>query len=228
MKVLGIESAGSVGGVALLDGTRLVAERIFDKGMIHGREIAPSVEALCRETGIALHELDLVAVDVGPGSYTGLRVGLAAAKALAWALGRPVLGVPSLDALAEAAAPAAPPGALLCAAVDARWDQIYGACYRPGRPPERITDLLAEAPDAFLRLVPTGAFAFGDAVARYHDRFEAAGIRTAPDAFAHPRPSGIARIAARRFAAGESADAASLVPLYLRSTEAERKLSGKP
>ena len=227
MKVLGIESAGMVGGVALVDDSRVLAETIFEKGMVHGREIAPTVDEICRKTGVALRDLDLVAVDVGPGSYTGLRVGLAAGKALAFALGCSILGVASLDALAAAAASQAPKDATICAAVDARWNQIYGALYRGGDPPRRITDFFVEEPDAFLRRVPTGAFVVGNALDKYRDRFLAAGTQVSNGELRHPKPSVIARLAAMRRAAGETADAASLVPLYLRTTEAEQKLKKK-
>src|SRR5687767_60429 len=101
MKTLAIETSGLVGGVAILDGERVLGERIFDKGMIHGRELAPSIAQLSKETGVGLRELDLIAVDIGPGSYTGLRVGLAAAKGFCLALKKPILGVVSLDAMAE-------------------------------------------------------------------------------------------------------------------------------
>lgn len=227
MKVLGIESAGHVGGVALVEDGAVLAERVFEKGMIHGREIAPAVDAVGREAGVKLSELELIAVDIGPGSYTGLRVGLAAGKALAFALGCPILGVFSLDALAEAALPHAPKGATICAALDARWALIYGALYRPADPPERTTDLLAMEPDAFLREVPKGAFVAGNALERHGELFEAAGVTPAAKELWQPRASVIARIAARRRAAGEEADVATLVPLYLRSTEAERNLARK-
>ncbi|MHC4607486.1 MAG: tRNA (adenosine(37)-N6)-threonylcarbamoyltransferase complex dimerization subunit type 1 TsaB [Planctomycetota bacterium] len=229
MKVLGIESAGMIGGVALVENDRVLAERIFEKGMVHGRLIAPTVLDLCRQTGTDLADIGLVAVDVGPGSYTGIRVGLAAAKALAFALGRPILGVPSLDALAEAASTQVEKGATLCAAVDARWQQVYGALYRAGngRPPKRLGGFVTEAPEAFLARVPKGALACGDAQAKYPDGFRAAGVREGGEELTYPKPSVIARIAGRRFAKGKSDCVSTLVPLYLRRTEAEQKLSQK-
>src|SRR5262245_48217371 len=103
MRTLGIETSGGRGGVALLNGPRILGARLFEKGMVHGREIAPATRELLEEAGLAPADLELLACDIGPGSYTGLRVGLAAAKGLALALGRPLVGVASLDALAEAA-----------------------------------------------------------------------------------------------------------------------------
>src|SRR5690349_17587070 len=146
MLVLGVESSGPRGGVALLEDGRTLGEALFEAGMVHGREIAPAADRLLRAAGKGPADLGLVVVDIGPGSYTGLRVGLSAAKGLAYALGRPMIGVPSLDVLAEAAKGLGP---ILATALDAKWDQVYGALYeiRSGRP-ERTTEMLAERPEA--------------------------------------------------------------------------------
>lgn len=97
---LGIETATAVGGVALLRGDATAAERAFERGMIHGRALAPAIEAVLRECGLTPRSLGLVAVDVGPGSHTGVRVGVASARGLAMGAGCAVVGVGSLDALA--------------------------------------------------------------------------------------------------------------------------------
>ena len=227
MIVLGIESAGKRGGVALNDGPDGLAEAIFEKGMVHGREIAPAVQRLCKEAGLNPRDIGLIGVDIGPGSYTGLRVGIAAAKALAFALGRPVVGIPSLDALAEAALPHAPEETTLCAMIDARWEQVYGALYSPTSPPERKTELLATTPAEFIADVPAGAFVFGDAISRHHDLIEKAGLRPAEPDLWHPHPSVIARMALRRHETGNSGNHETLGPLYLKKTEAEENLSRK-
>ena len=122
MRVLAIESCGIQGGVALAEDGRTLGETIFESGMVHGRDIAPSIEALCRSAGVALESLDRIAVDVGPGSYTGLRVGIAAAKGLCLALGKPAAAVASLDALAAQVTVDA-----VATVLDAKWDQVYGA-----------------------------------------------------------------------------------------------------
>src|SRR6185436_6504167 len=140
MRVLAIESSGRQGSVALLDGDRIAGETIFESGMVHGRDIAPAIEDLARRAAWALRDLDLVAVDLGPGSYTGLRVGLAAAKGLCLALSKPLAGASSLDALA-----AGRPGRV-AAVTDAKWNQVYGALYEDGR---RVLGPVAEAPAIF-------------------------------------------------------------------------------
>jgi tRNA threonylcarbamoyladenosine biosynthesis protein TsaB len=215
MRVLGIESSGPRGGVALLDGDREAGLRLFEKGMVHGREIAPAIQDLLAAAGWPLASLDLVACDLGPGSYTGLRVGLAAAKGLALAAGLPVAGVSSLDVLAEAAKGLAK---VVCPAIDARWDQIYGAVYEDGR---RLGDYLAEKPAAFVARVPAGALVLGDALEAYGGLF--GDVVRAPRELWDPSPVQVARLGRRLRESGVVQDAATLLPLYLRPTEAEIK-----
>jgi tRNA threonylcarbamoyladenosine biosynthesis protein TsaB len=215
MKVLGIETSGARGGVALLDGDRALGSRLFEKGMVHGREIAPAIRDLAAAAGLRLEELDLLACDVGPGSYTGLRVGLAAAKGLALALGKPLVGVVSLDAMAEAGRGLAP---VLCCAIDAKWDQIYGALYENGG---RTTGLLAEKPAVFAARVPKGCLVLGDALDAYGPLFR--DVVPGPPELRDPKPDVVARLGRRLHEGGRLDDAATLVPLYLRPTEAELK-----
>lgn len=219
MRVLGIETSGERGGIALLEAGEVRGTRLFEKGMVHGREIAPAIQGLLGEAGLALREIDLVACDIGPGSYTGLRVGLAAAKGLVLALRKPLVGVASLDAMAEAARDRA---RLLCPAIDAKWGQIYGAIYEDGR---RATDYLAEQPAAFAARVPKGAFVFGDALDAYGELFR--DVQRGPRDLWDPRPEKIALLGQRLHDQGVRHDAAALVPHYLRPTEAELKFGGK-
>jgi tRNA threonylcarbamoyladenosine biosynthesis protein TsaB len=216
MLTLGIETSGMKGGVALLEGERVLESRLFEKGMVHGRDIAPSIRSMMEDRGFAFDALDLIACDIGPGSYTGLRVGLAAAKGLALVLRRPVLGVASLDALAEAARGQA---RILCAAIDARWGQIYGAVYEEGR---RVTDYLAEKPAAFAARIPKDALVLGDAPDAYGELF-----RDFRRGTSELRPETIALLGQRYHQEGLRHDAVTLVPLYLRPTEAEIKFGGK-
>ena len=219
MKVLGIESSGARGGVALVEDGQVRGARLFEKGMVHGREIAPSIQSLLAELRWAPDALDLIACDIGPGSYTGLRVGLAAAKGLALALARPLLGVASLAAMAEAARDRA---RVLCPAMDAKWEQIYGAVYVDGL---RTTDYLAEKPAAFAARVPKDAFVIGDALDQYGALFR--DIVRGPRELWDPRPETVALLGQRLHEQGVRHDAATLAPLYLRPTEAEIKFGKK-
>jgi tRNA threonylcarbamoyladenosine biosynthesis protein TsaB len=212
MKTLGIESSGPRGGVALLEDGHPRGLRVFERGMVHGREIAPGIADLLQDAGWTAGALDLVAVDVGPGSYTGLRVGLAAAKGLALAVGVPLAGVASLDVLAEAAKGMA---RVVVPVLDAKWDQIYGAVYEEGR---RTTEYLAEKPADFAARVPAGALVLGDALDAFGALFR--DVVRAPRELWNPDPRIVARLGE---APGARSDAATLAPLYLRPTEAELK-----
>src|SRR5688572_26985898 len=225
MRVLGVESSGSRGGVALLEDGRTLGEALFEAGMVHGREIAPAADRLLRAAGLGPSSLDLIAVDIGPGSYTGLRVGLAAAKGLAYALGRPLIGVPSLDVLADMGASL---GSTLATALDAKWDQVYAAFYevKNGRP-ALASEMFAERPEAFAARVAAGVTVVGDALERHADLFTARGARLAPRELWTPRPSVVASLGLARFREGQRHDSATLVPMYLRKTEAEEKFGPK-
>jgi tRNA threonylcarbamoyladenosine biosynthesis protein TsaB len=218
MKVLGIETSGMRGGIALVEEDQVLGTRLFEKGMVHGREIAPALRSLLDELAIGPGAIDLIACDIGPGSYTGLRVGLASAKGLALALRRPVVGVASLDALAESARALA---SVLCPAIDAKWEQVYGAVYRDGL---CATGYLAEKPADFAARVPPDALVLGDALDAHGALFR--DVRRAPREYWDPQPGTVAVLGRRLHAAGVRHDAAALVPLYLRPTEAELK-SGK-
>lgn len=100
MKVLGIETSGNMGGVVLSKDCQIILSKEFGS-MQHGKELVPAIKSAFHEIGWSPHDIDLIAVDVGPGSYTGLRVGVTCAKTLAYALHKPVIDVPIFDIIAE-------------------------------------------------------------------------------------------------------------------------------
>lgn len=212
---------------------RVLWERSFTAGLIHGRELAPAVQSALEETGTPPAGLGLIAVSMGPGSYTGLRVGIAFAKTLAWSVRCPLVGVSSLAAMAEnvaGAATAAP-------AIDAHWGQVYGAVYRMENGQwkmengkrtmdngawREVVAPEAAAPEAFAAKIPAGAVVFGDALKRYPAVLMRPDLTEGDPAWAVPRAAAIARLGAAAFrASGGRDETMTLVPLYLRPTEAE-------
>jgi len=228
MRILAVETSGSVGSVALCEaagdpadparGFRTLRERVFTEGLIHGRELAPAVKDLLDATGLRPADLDLLAVSHGPGSYTGLRVGIAFAKTFAWSLGKPLVGVGSLAAMAENATGAAAAAPVL----DARWGQVYGAVYRTeaGRRREIVAPEAAD-PAAFAERIPPGAAVFGSALQRYRDTLLRPGAVEGDPVWAVPRAVVVARLGLVSWLATPRDEAMTLVPLYLRPTEAE-------
>lgn len=134
MILLALESATDTVGAAVIRDDGGSAERTHVGGRAHAEHLAPAIEEACALTGCRITDVDRIAVDLGPGLFTGLRVGVATAKALAQALGIGVLGVGSLDILAAAAWERAdgPPGAVV-AVVDARRGEVFAAAYPVGR-----------------------------------------------------------------------------------------------
>lgn len=132
MLVLGIESASDQCGCALVSDDRVVAETRLALPRRHAEALAPQIRFVCEQAGVALSDVDVVAVDHGPGLYTGLRAGLATAKATASALGVGVVAVNSLEALAFGAAPAIAPCDVVISSLDARRGEVFWAAYLVG------------------------------------------------------------------------------------------------
>ncbi|RKY15584.1 MAG: tRNA (adenosine(37)-N6)-threonylcarbamoyltransferase complex dimerization subunit type 1 TsaB, partial [Planctomycetota bacterium] len=99
MRILAIETSSRLGGVAVAEDGKLLDERIFRKGMVHGQSLLPTIEETLQAAGWQIAQIDVVAVDEGPGSFTGLRIGVMAAKTICWATGAKLVGVCSADAL---------------------------------------------------------------------------------------------------------------------------------
>jgi len=223
MRVLGIETSAQVGSVALLeiggDGAETrVEERSFEKGLRHGRDLVPTIDALAHDWGLQPDAIDLFAVSQGPGSYTGIRVGVTCAKTLAYSLGKPVVGVPSLDVLASNA----PRAGRVCAALDAKRKRVYFCTFR-----REDADLAAEAPYRALPVaeaaaaVQPGDFVIGDALQLYAREFAARTAVLAEEALWLPHAAFVARLGARKLRLRGADDTFALAPIYLHRPEAE-------
>jgi tRNA threonylcarbamoyladenosine biosynthesis protein TsaB len=220
MRILAVETSTLAGGVAALDGERVVGESLLNISLTHSERLMAMVDRLLVDCGWGLDQLDGLAVSVGPGSFTGLRVGIAAVKGLAFATGLPVAAVPTLDALA-----AAVPFSFraVCPVLDARKGEVYVSLYRrmdgamarqwdylalpPGEAAARIESpavLLGDAAEACLALVPAGA-----------------DVCLAPPAQRVPSPVLVAQLGQRMLAAGAGVAVDDLMPIYLRPSEAE-------
>ena len=237
MILLAIETATDLVGAALLRTDGGVAERAHVGGRAHAELLAPAIEEVCALSGCTLAEVDQVAVDVGPGLFTGLRVGVATAKALGQALSVGVVGVSSLDVLAAGAVEADPGGrsARVMAVVDARRGEVFAAAYAFG-PGTDGPDPAAVRSDREAALSPDELVAWCDALAadgpvlvvgdgarRY---VELLGPRPGLDlglaeSVGAPSPAVLARLAARRLAAGASPSApGDVAPDYRRAADA--------
>ncbi len=221
--LLAIDTSGHSAGIAVLDGTQVLAEQTWTVRGSHGRLLLPAAEQLLRVAGGSANDLQAVGVALGPGAFTGLRVGIVTAKTVAWALDIPCLGIPSLEALAATASGASRVLAVLDAGREEWFWALYAndrgrrRCLSPpeiGRPEEalkrltRSTLLVGECSDSQQALIAT-SFA----------RTVELGDRRLPAT----RPAAVGLLAAERLAAGERDDPATLAPFYLRRPAAEER-----
>lgn len=224
-QLLVIESATAAVAVALADvDGRCRASVSFDAGPAHAERLAPAVEWLAEQLGLALGpgraDIAAVVVDVGPGLFTGLRVGVAAAKGFALAWGVPAIGVGSLDALAW---PLRHCPARVVPVLDARRAQVYwqlaGSLAQVGEPTE-LAGVLAELPEP--------AVLVGDGAERYAELLERSGAVVAGQPERGPRVESVAGLGAVALAAGRAGTAVGLSPQYLRAPDARPPAARPP
>lgn len=223
MKILALESATLAGGAALLDGDRLVGEITLSIALTHSERMMAVVDRLVADCGWSPGDLEGLAVSIGPGSFTGLRVGIATIKGLALALGLPVAPVPTLDALAATLPFADAP---VCALLDARKGEVYGSLYRwREREMTREWDYLALAPEEVAARLTAPVIVLGDGVpaCRPYLARLGTGVREAPPARQLPSPAMVAQLGHAMLAAGHGVAADDVTPMYLRPSEAELK-----
>ena len=223
MKVMGIETSGAIGSVALVGEGCLLAERYFEKGLRHGRELVPSLEEVLSDPGLKIKEIDLIAVSTGPGSYTGLRVGVMAAKTLAFVTKKPLIGVPTLDVLAENAPEDAE---YVVPIVDAKRSEVYASLYQKVEQKRtRLWDFLVIRPEElWQRLKGLGkVFILGDGLRSYAGIFAEKGFILGQEETRTARAANVALLGERDFKSGQHDDPFALAPLYLRRPAAIEK-----
>lgn len=189
---------------------------LLDRG--HADQVIPMVQTAMTAAGLDYPALDAIAVTVGPGTFTGVRIGLAAARGLALAAGRPMIGVTTLDAIAHGVPARARAGAPVLATIDARRGQIYGQYFNSKLSP--ISDPIADAPDRLLAGAPVRDFC----VAGTGAAIVAAAVETTVlvlDEPGHPDAAVVAGIAATRSPSAPH----TVTPLYLRAPDAVRRPS---
>ncbi len=212
-RMLAFETSTAWSGVALLAGSEVIESRELDPAQKGDRDLLPAAEALLRAANLAARQLGAVAVGIGPGSYTGTRIGVMSAKALAYGIGKPLYGISSLAALAWRARASAP---VVAAVQDARRDEVYLGVYDvAGDRPRALVADIALAPEEVAKFVPAACAVVGTATTTYHDLF-AAGLPASVTLQADPRAptaAAVGRLARRRVEADEPL---ALQPVYLR------------
>lgn len=231
MRVLAIDTATATGSVALVDGQQVVGEYLLNIQATHSERLMPALVRMLEDADTSGDTVDGIAVATGPGSFTGLRIGVATAKSLAYTWQRPLIGITVLEGLALQVGFAAQ---WVCSLVDARHGEAYGCLYRMDGLPEPATDYWAGPVADFLQQVLTlarGPICFaGDGVTANWDLIaETVGerlIRPTSNSI-YLRASSVGLLGRERLLAGERHDPLSLAPLYLRLSEAERRLKAR-
>ncbi|MGB6058604.1 MAG: tRNA (adenosine(37)-N6)-threonylcarbamoyltransferase complex dimerization subunit type 1 TsaB [Microthrixaceae bacterium] len=223
MLILGIETATVQAGCALGGHEGVLASAHCAKGRRHAENLAPAIEFICSQAQIDLSEVGLVAVDVGPGLFTGMRVGIATAKAIAFALRVPMIGVSSLDLLAF---PARFSPRLIVAAIDARRGELYYAFYRqvPGGVQRLSEPVIGTADDLASELLAKSeeALLVGDGAHRYRSAFEGlARVEIVDPGNSYPSAVSLVQLAHARALREEFSTIDAIHPIYLRRPDAE-------
>lgn len=219
MNILAISTSGKAASAALIRDGAVIKSALSDNGLTHSETIMPLVDSLF-EYPHALSEIDAFAADVGPGSFTGVRIGVCVINAMATALHKPVIEVSSLEALALAA----DSSGLVCPLLDARNGNGYAALYQNGG---EVIPPSAVVVEEFLSRLPTGALFTGDGAAVYRQGIRVAvpGARFARDDLHLLTADMLASPATKKLIQGLAVEEAR--PLYLRPTQAERLYKNK-
>lgn len=225
MKILAFESTAKAAGVCLCEDDKVIAQAYQNSGLTHSTTLMPMAEDLLRNSGVKLDDVDVLAVAVGPGSFTGLRIGISTVKGLAWGAQKPCIGVSTLEAMAWNLAHM--DGATICCAMDARRKQVYNALFHAegGRLIRMCEDRAISLEELAAQrhgrhiLVGDGAeLVYQDAIARGDS------VVLAPPHLRFQNGWGVARCAWEQLRNGvEPVSGAELEANYLRLSQAERE-----
>jgi tRNA threonylcarbamoyladenosine biosynthesis protein TsaB len=223
VKILAVDTSTSLGSIALVEGPVIRAELAINVSATHNRRLLPGIHRLLTDVGWTLENLDGLAIGLGPGSFTGLRIGMSVMKGLAFATGKPLAGVPTLDALA---ANVSLVPWTICPVMDARKGELYTALYRggEGHDLERLTPYRVLKPQRLAEFITGKTVVLGDGLLRYGDIL-AAGLGDrlvrAPAHLNAIRGASIGWLAVERLRRGRAEDISTCTPLYIRPSEAE-------
>ena len=226
MRILALETSAKSVSVAVTENGTLLAQAYQDRGLTHSVTLMPLLDGMLKTAGLTLDDMDIIAVAQGPGSFTGIRIGVSAAKGLAWAKALPCCGVSTLEAMAYGVTDFE---GVVVGAMDARRQQVYNALFRTEN--GRVTRLCADRAVAMelvaeeLAAIPEPKLIVGDGAVLLYDFLQKAGIGCRLTSPLHRQQSaaGVALAAEHLAAQGLTCSAQELQPVYLRLSQAERE-----
>src|SRR4030042_994478 len=225
MKVLGIDASTSCGSVGLIDDEWIISEYLLNIPVTHSERLLGTIELILKETRFTIGDLDGWTISLGPGSFTGLRIGVSTVKGLALATRKPVMGVSTLDVLASQISSTP---YLICPILDARKGEVYTAFYRYGEGNDLKRQSVHQAikPEDLIKKIQERTIFIGDGVRTYGEylRNSLAALAIFPPTFLNViHGSGVAKLGLELLRKGEQLDLANFTPLYVRPSEAEMK-----
>ena len=222
MLTLAFESSAKAASVALCEGEKLLAQSTQNLGLTHSRTLLPMAEAMLKNAEVSLDQVDLFAVAHGPGSFTGIRIGVSTVKGLSWASGKPCVGVSTLEALAWNGVAA---GGLICPVMDARRAQVYNALFSvsDGKPRRLCIDRAIALEELFAELQNRNEIPLllgdGAGITAAYFRDHSIPYRMAPENIRWQSAWGVAMAAMDQ----KPISSQELLPVYLRLSQAERE-----
>lgn len=222
MLILAFESSAKPASAALMKDGILLAQTVQISGLTHSTTLLPIADSLLKNAGLTIDDVDAFAVAHGPGSFTGIRIGISTVKGLAWASGKPCLGVSTLEAMAYNGIAA---GGYVCPVMDARRSQVYNALFEivDGKPVRLCKDraISLEELGEELKELDSPAFITGDGAELAASYFSKAGIpfRLAPENLRWQTAWGVCKAAEGK----DFGNTYDLLPVYLRLSQAERE-----
>lgn len=231
MKVLAIDTSSVVAAVALMDDEKLLGEYSINNKKTHSQKLMVMIDEIMKDLDIKPSDIDVFAASIGPGSFTGLRIGVTTAKAMAYATNKPVVGVPTLDALAYNIVTSE---FIICPILDARNSQVFTALYEvKGKRFERITEYMGIPVFELVQIIVQNnkkVIFTGDAIDLHKDYFKSEvgeNCEFAPLGNRLQRGASVAELALMMAKEGKFTSSFELVPFYLRKSQAERELEKK-
>lgn len=219
MKILGIETATLVCGAAVVVDGRVVREEQIQQKSAHAEHIMRLIDAAVQQSHISLHQIDAIAVSIGPGSFTGLRIGLSVAKGLVYATDKPLVAVSTLRAVAQRAVDAGiVETPFLLSAIDARRDEVYCQLFHVnGTGLKPVWEERAATLDAvFNELIDGRITVTGDAVAKLTAHARGSSMTVIPEAYATCSAATVGLLGEQMARLGQYADTRTIEPKYIK------------
>lgn len=221
---LALETSGARGGIALGENDRILEVRNFESSGRHAVDLMPSIADVCARRGVSPAEISQVFVSQGPGSFTGLRLGVTVARMIGWANRARVVGVPTLEVVARNALDLDDPPHRVAVVLDARRRNVYAAAFTFNGLSYEPLDTAAEVnPEHYLCGQPEDCAVLGEGVRVHRAAIEATGRRILPDALHAARAEHVFQLGVKLASQGAFTEARDLTPAYVRLPEPEEK-----